>query len=188
MNSLKSVSMRQKRLQILLVLIVLSTLVGLCAVTARRHNSGPTNPAVDIDAYTFCVEEAMGDRYNIQVRYALRRQDGAQIDPTIEFDSLESSDGLRSFGESIEYRLSEDGKTIWILEEQSSPQKYDSQKVHTVILKNLRFGEQDNQEVIEGTWTVSYTVQIDANYTELIDQSIHVQIPEINSWIQINSV
>lgn len=141
----------------------------------------PVNPIVNIGEYIFCVEEAVGDRYNVRIRYSLKRHDGNEINPHIQFGSIKSSDGLRSLGGTIEYSLSEDRKTIWIEEEQSSSDQYHSKSIRTVTLEKLTFGENSNIEPIEGTWSASYRIQIDEEYTELLEDGLEIKIPENES-------
>lgn len=136
-------------------------------------------PSIDIEEYIFSVEEAVGDRYNIRVRYSLRRQDGKKIDPQIEFGDLDSSDGLRSVGTSIEYSLSEDGKTIWIVEECSSSDIYDNSSIHTVTLRDLIFS---GREPMQGEWTAKFRVTIDEEYKELCEDEVKIQIPESDGY------
>lgn len=140
------------------------------------------NQEIFIDDYIFCVEDAIGDQHNVRVRYSLKRKDGEKIEPTTEFESLKSSDGFRSFGGSVQYILSEDGKNIWIEEDQSSAQKYSNQSIYTVTLENLRFGEDSNLETIEGTWTVPYRIQIDEVYKELILHDLKIQFSKDETY------
>ena len=154
-----------------------------------RRSQKPVNLTVSIEEYTFCVEEAVGDSYNVRVLYSLKRRDGEEINPQIQFGSLKSSDGLRTLAGSVEYRLSEDRKTIWIEERQSSSQKYDSETIHTVTLKDLTFGENNPFEPIEGTWEASYRIQINEGHTELIDNNVKIQNSENkNYYYQVSSI
>ncbi len=158
-------------------------LASLCIGCQEDHCGSPElKPSVNIEDYVFSVEDAVGDRYNIRVCYSLRRRDGEMIDPKIEFGYLDSSDVLRSAGSSIAYSLSEDGRTIWIVEETSSSNKYDNSSVHTVVLRDLTFGDDSNRDPIEGEWKATFKVEIDEDYRELCKDKLKIQIPESRSY------
>lgn len=155
---------------------VLLVTVFLCGCYGAASKPPDVTDTVNIGDYVFRVEEAVGDRYNVRVRYSLKRQDGSEIDSKIRFGLLHH-DGLNSFGGSVQYSLSEDKKTIWIEEEQSSSQQYDSNATYTVILENLTFGESSDLAPLEGTWTASYKIQIHEDYTELLTDERKIQLP-----------
>lgn len=173
--------MRLKRF--LLYLLSLFVLVGLFfGCQDESSKSLELNTSICIGEYIFEVEEAIGDRYNIRICYSLRRQDGEKIDPNIEFGDLNSSDRLRSVGKSIEYNLSEDGKTIWIVEECSSSDIYESSAIHTVSLRDLQFGDDSGCDPIQGEWTAKFKVTIDEEYKELCMDEIKIHITESDSY------
>lgn len=166
--------------KIISIFCVIAFAVAACAVfcVIYRNNVGISKTVdltVDIDEYVFCVEEAVGDSYNVRILYSLKRRDGGEINPQIRFGSLQTDGGLRSLAGSVMYRVDEDKKTIWIEEEQSSYQQYNDQTIHTVVLENLTFGESDSLEPIEGTWYASYKIQIDQDHIELIDDPVKIQ-------------
>lgn len=158
-------------------------LVGLfLGCQDKSSESLELNTSIDIGEFIFEVEEAVGDRYNIRIVYSLRRQDGEKIDPRIEFGELDSSDGLRSVGTSVEYSLSEDGKTIWIVEECSSSDIYDNFAIHTVTLRDLTFSGDSSCDSIRGEWTAKFRVTIEEKYKELCEDEVKIQIPESDSY------
>lgn len=163
-------------------LLCLILLIISCGWLVMKNRPLPLEQIVYIGDYVFSVEEAIGDQHNVRVRYSLKRADGKKIEPTAEFDSLHSSDGFRSLGGSLQYSLSEDGKTIWIEEEQSSAQKYSSQSIFTVTLENLRFEENINLETIEGTWAASFRIQVDEAFKELIQHDLKISFPKDEAY------
>lgn len=175
-----------KRILLLLALLVLP---GLCVGCQNKSSESlELITSINIEEYIFEVEEAVGDRYNIRIYYSLRRQDGEKIDSQIEFGHLDSSDGLRSAGTSIEYNLSDDGKTIWIIEECSSSDIYDNSSVHTVTLRDLNFRDDSSRDPIEGEWTATFRVTIDEEYKELCSDEVKIQIPESENSAQITAL
>lgn len=168
----------------LCVLLILSLFLGAC-----QQKNKPSTETVYIDDYVLCVEEAIGDRYNVRIRYSLKRQDGADIDPDAQFDSITNHDLKRSTGGSIRYSLSDNGKIIWIEEVRSSSSKYDSREVHTVTFENLSFGEKSGHKPIEGTWDVSFKIQINEEYIELLDSDLKIQSFENGTYFcQLSSI
>lgn len=155
------------------MILLLSTILEACQGTFN-----PSLEKVHINDYVLCVDEAIGDQYNVRIRYSLKRQDGANIDPTAHFKSITNCDLKRSFGGGIQYSLSDDEKTIWIEEEMSSFQKYDSDELHTASFENLSFGCGDNLSTIEGTWSVSFKIIITESYEELLQHELTVPISE----------
>ena len=174
------------------VMFLLLSLV-LCSCHVSEKNAPPHSKIV-IGEYIFSVEEAKGDQHNVRIIYSLVRQDGENIDPEAHFEWLLTDDFHRSASSGIEYQLSDDGKTIWVIEEQSSAQKYDSDTLYTVNLENLMFGDDSNHETIEGSWAVSYKIKIDEEYTEVLHERLKIQFPEDKSYycelysIQISSM
>lgn len=173
----------------LLFLFLVSTFLFISSYS-RGNEVLSVNPNLYIGDYIFCVEEAIGDRYNVRIRYSLKRQDGGLIEPTVRFESLHSNDYLfRTYGGSSQYDLSEDGKTIWIVEDQSSSQTYDSKSLHTVVLENLKFGENSNLKPLKGTWSATFRIQIDESYRELLQHDLEVPISDSkNIYAQISTV
>lgn len=145
------------------------------------------NSSIDIGDYVFCVEEAVGDRYNVRVLYSLKRQDGKDIEPEARFESLVISGGSQNFGGTTTYTLNENGKIIWIEEVRSCSQKLDSNDVYTVDLENLTFGEDSTLEPIKGKWSVTYRVQINEDYTELITKKLKIQETD-DSYYLLSSI
>lgn len=169
----------RKILYFLLILVLLGSFFG-CQDESSK--SPVLNASINIEEFIFKVEEAVGDRYNIRIVYSLRRQDGEKIDPQIEFGELASSDGLRSLGASVAYSLSEDGKTIWIVEECSSSDIYDNSAIHTVTLRDLKFSGDSSRDSIRGEWTAKFRVTIDEEYKELCEDKVKIQIPDSNNY------
>lgn len=180
-----------KNEKIILILAVCAIILVAALYAAYSEFAArlePAIPTVNIGEYIFCVEDAIGDSYNVRIHYSLKRQDGEEINPEIRFGSLSSSDGLRTLSGSIEYSLSEDGKTIWIEEEKTSPQKYDSKTLHTVTLNNLTFGDDSVLEPIEGTWYASFRIQVNEEHLELLGNEIEILDHENNNYYRISSI
>ena len=168
----------------LCAVLLLFTAMGAC-----QRTFNPTLEKVYINDYVLCVDEAIGDQYNVRIRYSLKRQDGAKIDPTTHFKSITNCDLKRSFGGVIQYSLSDDEKTIWIEEEMSSFQKYDSDELHTASFENLTFGYGDNLSTIEGIWSVSFKTKITESYTELLQHELTVPISEAEGvYAQVSTI
>lgn len=175
-----------KKIQILCILIC--ACFFLCSCQTSTVNQSDVLSKLNIGEYVFCVEQAFGDRHNIKVLYSLKRQDGSTIDPEVRFDSLISDAGV-SFGGGVHYNLSDDGKIMWIEEEQSSGQEYKNGRLCSVTLKDLLLGEKNDLGTIDGIWSVSYRLQIDEEYTELLDHNIQITINEHdNYYYELSSI
>lgn len=139
--------------------------------------------------YIFCVEEATGDQHNVRITYSLKRTDGGNIDPEAHFKSVMTEEPDRSASSKIEYQISDDGKIIWITEEQSSAKKYDSETLYTVKMEDLVFGEGSDHETIEGSWEASYKMQIEEEHIEILDEIQKIQFPEGDSYyLELSSI
>lgn len=173
-----------KKLLSLCMILLLSTVLKAC--------QGTFNPSIEkvyINDYVLCVDEAIGDQYNVRIRYSLKRQDGANIDPTTHFNSITNCDLKRSFGGGVQYSLSSDEKTIWIEEEMSSFQKYNSNELHTVSFENLTFGYGDNLRTIEGAWSVSFRLKINRSYKELLQHELTVPVSKDDGfYAQVSTI
>lgn len=184
-------STHMKVLRAGVIVVILSIILCSCRLSKKMTSS---NPEICIGEYIFCVEEAKGDQHNVRIVYSLSRQDGENIDPEVRFERLVTDDFSRSASSGIEYRPSKDGKKVWIVEEQSSAQKYDCDTLYTVKLKNLILGGDSNYKTIEGSWEVPYRMQIDEEYIEALDEKVKILFAEGDSYycelksIQISSM
>lgn len=153
------------------------------------HNPAASPPdmtgKINIGDYVFRIEEAVADQYNARIRGSLRRADGAKIAPDARFESLEVGDNGSSSGGTVKYRLSDDGKTIWIDIAQSGSGKLDD--VCTVILRNLTFGEDSALEPVNGKWETSYRIQTEEE-TELSANDLKLQTAGNSGCYQLSSV
>ena len=113
-----------------------------------------------LDDYVFRVEESVGDSYNLRTRYSLRRVDGEPIEPDLRFESTENSAFGGNSSRICAYRLSEDGKTLWMDEEISSSQRQKDGKRHIITLENLVRSDEENPVVLEFRRMVSYRANL----------------------------
>lgn len=158
------------------VVMLLSLLLCSCKVSDDITQT-------DIEGeYIFCVEEATGDQHNVRIIYSLKRTDGGDIAPDAHFKSLMTEEPDRSASSKIEYQISDDGKIIWITEEQSSAKEYDSETLYTVKMEDLVFGDESDHETIEGSWEASYKMQIEKEHIEILDEMQKIQFPEGESY------
>lgn len=143
---------------------------------------------IDIGDYVFCVEEALGDQYNMRVQYSLKRKDGADIDPETKFESIITSGRRKNLGGTITYTLSEDRKAIWIEEFRSSSQKLERNDIYTITIKNLIFGEDSQNDRIDGEWSTTFKAQINEDHIELITDEVEIHTLEEDSYYLLSSV
>lgn len=167
-----------KNLKIILCSLCILLFLAVCIWMAFAPcKSASLSSQIDIGEYLFSVEEAIGDRYNVRVTYSVKRHDNNNIEPTLRFASLLTDDFSRSGGASVEYKLSNDQKTMWIIEEHSSSQKFSSEATYTVTLNDLTFGENTKLETVKGTWSASYKIRITEKFNELLNRNVTISIP-----------
>ena len=146
-------------------------------------------PETTIGEYILRVESAQGDLHNVRILYSITRQDGANINPTARFSSFTVHDTKRSFGGGIRYFPSEDGKSIQIEETRSSSQTYDSKETHTVTFENLIFDKDSGSDPIIGNWQVSFKIQVEEEYIDLLETVTMIQPSEVeNLNYQLSSI
>lgn len=180
-------SIPMKAVRVVGVLISLTLVLCGCSISDGTSD-------IEIGEYIFRVENAKGDLHNICIVYSLVRKDGGDVIPETHFEWLMTEGEAQSASSGVEYQLSNDGKTLWIVEEQSSSQKYENDALYVVKLENLVVGPNSNIGTIEGSWEVSYRMQIDEAYIEILPEKVRLQFPEDKEYfcellsVQISSM
>ncbi len=169
--------------------VVCMLLVSCVLLVSCQKNEEPAVETVTIGDYVLHVEEAVGDSYNVGILYSLRRRDGEQINPHLRFETMESQDIKRSWGGGTDFEVSADGKTLWIRSERSSSNKYDSKELQTVIFRNLVSEEDRNIPIMEGQWIVSFRIDIDKEYIELLRRELEILPPnDPDFYLRISTI
>ena len=82
----------------------------------------PLDASVTIGDYTLTADAVIGDRYNLTIVYSLSHVDGKELSEWIRFDDWESH-GVRRNSGYLSHKLSEDGKTIHLMERLTGNQR-----------------------------------------------------------------
>ena len=154
----------------------------------------PVNASVEIGAYQLTAEAVIGDRYHVAIVYALTRQDGGVVPEGLGFSDWQMYHPFGSGGGSLSYQRSEDGKAIHIIEEYTGNgwpswiyPLFFNRKV-TVEFGDLvqDLGtEQEKRMVLEGEWSLSFTLRYRDTTQKIHFRPMEVTDREGNSYILI---
>lgn len=122
----------------------------------------PLDASVTVGDYTLKAEAVIGDRYSVSVVYALNHVDGKTLDPWTRFQMWEPS-GARGNGGYLSHKLSDDGKTLYLIEQWTGNEslflwKRDMQVVFTDLVISDPELEED-QLLQEGVWSLRFTAR-----------------------------
>lgn len=151
----------------------------------------PINASVEVGEYLLTAEAVIGDRYNVAIVYALTRQDGGTILEGLQFSDWQMFHCFGSGGGSLGHQRSEDGKTIHIIEEYTGQQGlswtkrlFFNRKV-TVRFEDLvqdLGAEQEDILILEGEWSLSFTLRYQDTTQRFPFHPIEVTDSEGNSY------
>lgn len=121
----------------------------------------PLDAVVTVGDYTLKAEAVIGDRYSVSVVYALTHVDGKELDQWTRFCMWEPS-GARGNGGYLSHQLSEDKKTLYLIEQWTGNEslflwKRDMQVVFTDLI--ICDPEQEDQLLQEGVWSLRFTAR-----------------------------
>lgn len=120
----------------------------------------PLGASTTVAGYTLSADAIIGDRYHFAVVYSLTREDGQKIDGRLRFGGRALTSSHPAGGGSVSYRLSEDGKTLYMVKRWNSASRIFPGKKLEEVYENLEIwvpGEKENTVVAEGEWRLSYT-------------------------------
>ena len=151
----------------------------------------PINASVEVGEYLLTAEAVIGDRYNVAIVYALTRQDGGIIQEGLRFSDWQMFHCFGSGGGSRSHQRSEDGKTIHIIQEYTGQhglswinRLFFNRKV-TVKFEDLvqDLGpEQEDILILEGEWSLSFTLRYQDTTQRFPFHPIEVTDSEGNSY------
>lgn len=82
----------------------------------------PLDASVTVGDYTLTADAVIGDRYNLTIVYSLTRVDGKPLSEWTRFDGWKSQ-GVRRNSGYLSHKLSEDGKTMHLMERLTGNQR-----------------------------------------------------------------
>jgi len=82
----------------------------------------PIGASVTVGDYTLTADAVIGDRYNLTIVYSLTHVDGKPLSEWTRFDDWESH-GVRRNSGYLSHKLSEDGKTMHLMERLTGNQR-----------------------------------------------------------------
>ena len=82
----------------------------------------PLNASVTVGDYTLKADAVIGDRYNLTIVYSLTHVEGKTLSEWIRFDGWKSQ-GVRRNSGYLSHKLSEDGKTMHLMERLTGNQR-----------------------------------------------------------------
>ncbi len=130
----------------------------------------PVDAQTAVGDYILSADAVIGDKYNIAIVYSLTRADGGTIEEGICFEDVRNSVRRGSGGGSSGYELSEDGKTLFLVEEWTSSRGLFLDRMAEVtftdlIIENRETGEKTLLEA--GEWTLKFTVRYEDSGVKL---------------------
>ena len=81
----------------------------------------PLDASVTVGDYTLKADAVIGDKYNLTIVYSLTRVDGKELSEWTRFDDWKSQ-GIRWNSGYLSHRISEDGKTLYLMEKRTGNQ------------------------------------------------------------------
>ena len=82
----------------------------------------PIGASVTVGDYTLTADAVIGDRYNMAIVYSLTHVDGKVLSEWTRFDDW-NSHGVRRNSGFLSHQLSEDGKTMYLMEQLTGNQR-----------------------------------------------------------------
>ncbi len=82
----------------------------------------PLDASVTVGDYTLKADAVIGDRYNLTIVYSLTHVEGKKLSEWTRFDGWESH-GVRRNSGFLSHQLSEDGKTMYLMEQLTGNQR-----------------------------------------------------------------
>lgn len=82
----------------------------------------PLDASVTVGDYTLTADAVIGDRYNLTIVYSLSHVDGKELSEWIRFDGWKSQ-GVRRNSGYLSFQISDDGKTMHLMERLTGNQR-----------------------------------------------------------------
>lgn len=122
----------------------------------------PLDASVTVGDYTLKADAVIGDRYNLTIVYSLTHVDGKPLSEWTRFDDWESH-GVRRNSGFLSHQLSEDGKTMYLMEQLTGNQRlFLFKRDFQVDFTDLTIW--DPEEAVahplqEGHWQLRFTIR-----------------------------
>ena len=122
----------------------------------------PLNASVTVGDYTLKADAVIGDRYNLTIVYSLTRVDRKKLSEWTRFDDWKSH-GVRRNSGHLSHQLSEDGKTLYLLEKLTGNQPlFLFKRDFQVDFRDLIIWDPENavgHPLQEGHWQLHFTIR-----------------------------
>lgn len=134
----------------------------------------PIDASVTVGDYTLTADAVIGDRYNIAVVYSLTRVDGGVMPEGIRFDEVEG--WKQPGGGSVSHALSEDGKTLKIIQQWTSHTRlfgFD-RNFHVVCRDLILWNQGESTLLAEGEWALAFVIRYQDTTTNVPVRNLKV--------------
>lgn len=122
----------------------------------------PLGASVTVGDYTLTADAVIGDRYSLAIVYSLTHVEGKELSEWIRFDGWQSS-GARGNSGYLSHQLSEDKKTMYLIEQWTGNQRlFLFKRDIQVDFTDLVIWDKENKvshSVQEGLWTLRFTAR-----------------------------
>ena len=122
----------------------------------------PLDASVTVGDYTLKADAVIGDKYNLAIVYSLTRVDGEELSQWTRFTEWESQ-GVRRNSAYLSHRLSEDGKTLYLMEQLSGNQPlFLFKRDFQVDFRDLVIRDPEDADALplqEGHWQLRFTIR-----------------------------
>ena len=122
----------------------------------------PLDASVTVGDYTLKADAVIGDRYNLTIVYSLTHVEEKTLSEWTRFDGWESH-GVRRNSGYLSHTLSEDGKTLYLMEQLTGNQRlFLLKRDFQVDFRDLIIWDPENavsQPLQEGHWQLRFTIR-----------------------------
>ncbi len=122
----------------------------------------PLAASVTVGDYTLKADAVIGDRYNLTIVYSLTHVEGKTLSEWTRFDDWESH-GVRRNSGFLSHQLSEDGKTLYLMEQLTGNQRlFLLKRDFQVDFRDLIIWDPEaavGHPLQEGHWQLRFTIR-----------------------------
>ena len=129
----------------------------------------PIGAEVIVGDYKLSADAIVGDKYNFAIVYSLARTDGQPLEENLCFEDYSNSYRFGSGGGVLSHTLSEDGKTLYIVDQWTSGNMFLNRNAK-VSFDNLRQYDKEKQEyypIQEGCWDLQFVIRYEDTTQEI---------------------
>lgn len=127
----------------------------------------PIGAEAIVGDYKLTADAIIGDRYSFAIVYSLTRVDGTILDRDLCFQSLSNSYRTDSGAGVLSHELSEDGLTLHVVEQWTSPRKFLRRNASVCFSNLMKYTGDDYELIQEGNWNLEFVIRYEDSSKEV---------------------